>query len=299
MARPVGTATISFGLVNIPVQIYSAVAPQRVGFNLLHKTCGHRLKQRMLCPIDNVTVAEDEIVRGFEHGRDQYVTFSEEELKALEAERTNLIELVEFVPEHTVDLLYVEDSRYLGPDKNAARPYSLLFQALARAKKLAVGRFSTRGKTHLVLVRAFKKGLVLHNVYYADEVRSFDDVPFAKIDGFDLELDAALKLVNATSSKRFDPTKYTDTWRTQVLAAVEQKVAGQEVTAPVAEAPKAAIIDLLEALKRSVASLDERPANETAADHAGAALPPPPSEGPRPGPAKVAARAKRKKTGST
>lgn len=293
MARPIGTATISFGLVNIPVQLFTAVSANRAGLNRLRNSRGRRLRQRMFCPIDNTTVDADGIVRGFEHTRDKFATFSEEELRALEAERSNLIELVEFVPENTVGLLYIESSRFLGPDRNAARHYALLFHALARSEKIAVGRHNTRGKTSLVLVRPFKMGLVLHEVFYADEVRSFADVPFATFDDVDEDLEAALCLMDANSSECFDPSKYKDTCREQVMGAGEQKIAGEPVTIQPA-APKTAIIDLLEALKRSVGHVDSSAANETTDEE---------QQGPRrrserapspsaPGPAKTPAKTK-------
>src|SRR5436190_10318611 len=175
-ARSIGSGTISFGLVSIPIKLYTATSANAVGFNMLHKVCGGRLKQQLLCPIDNVVVERSDTVRGFEYARDQYVKFTDEELKSLEAARTDQLELVEFVPADTVDFIYIEKTYYLGPDKGGDRAYRLLAESLERANRLAVGRFAQRGKDNLVLVRAYKKGLVLHEAYYADEVRTFEDV---------------------------------------------------------------------------------------------------------------------------
>lgn len=252
-ARSIGSGTISFGLVSIPFKLYTATSAKSVSFNMLHKGCGSRLKQQLICPVENVVVERSDVVKGYEHQRDQYVTFTDEELKSLEAARTGALELQEFVPSSSVDFLYIEKTYFIGPDKGGDRAYRLLSEALTRNDKLAVGRFSQRGKDNLVIIRPYKKGLILHEAYYADEVRSFDDVETGATFEFkELELDLADKLIEQLEKDSFDPSRFKDEWAEKVLAAVNQKVAGEEVsTAP--EVPKAQIIDLLEALKRSVA----------------------------------------------
>jgi DNA end-binding protein Ku len=273
-ARPIGSGTISFGLVSIPVKLFTATAPKSVSFHMLHKTCGSRLKQQLLCPVDNVVVDRSDTVRGYEYARDQYVQFTDEELKAMEAARTGMLELQEFVPADTVDFLYIEKTYFLGPDKGGDRAYALLAQSLERNKKVAVGRFAQRGKDNLVIVRPYKGGLVLHQCYFADEVRSFEEVETGgKFEFKPLELDLADKLIQQLEKDRFDPTHFRDEWADKVKEAVERKIAGQEVTtAP--EAPKAQIIDLLEALKRSVAAASGGAANAEVE-------PPPVAKGPK------------------
>ena len=263
-ARSIGSGTISFGLVSIPIKLFTATSAKSVSFNMLHKTCGSRLKQQLVCASEGVTVERTDTVRGFEYARDQYVKFTDEELKAMEAARTDTLELLEFVPASTVDFLYIEKTYFLGPDKGGDRAYRLLSESLERAKRLAVGRFATRGKDNLVLVRPYKKGLILHECYYADEVRSFDDVETGGAFEFkDIELELADKLIAQLDKEKFEPERFKDTWAEKVMAAVEQKKAGEEiVTAP--EAPKAQIIDLLEALKRSVAAVNETTKEEAA-----------------------------------
>ena len=289
-ARSIGSGTISFGLVSIPFKVYTATSAKAVGFNMLHKACGSRLKQQLLCPVDNVVVERADTIRGFEYARDQYVKFTDEELKTMEAARTGILELQEFVPADTVDFLFIEKTYFIGPDKGGDRAYALLSQALERNKKLAVGRFAQRGKDNLVLVRPYKGGLVLHQCYYADEVRSFDDVETGgSYDFKPLELDLADKLIQQLEKDRFDASHFRDEWADKVKEAVERKVAGEEIaTAP--EAPKAQIIDLLEALKRSVAAagsggaVNADQANEPAAEEPVAARPPstpPVSKGPK------------------
>lgn len=294
-ARSIGSGTLSFGLVSIPFKIFTATSPKSVGFNMLHKACGSRLKQQLLCPVDNVVVERSDTVRGFEYARDQYVKFTDEELKAMESARTGVLDLQEFVPASTVDFLYIERTYFLGPDKGGDRAYRLLAEALERSDKLAVGRFAQRGKDNLVLVRPYKKGLILHEVYYADEVRSFDEVETGGAFEFKpIELDLADKLIEQLVQETFDPSRFRDEWADRVMEAVEKKVAGEQIqTAP--EAPKAQIIDLLEALKRSVAAAETRPANATSKDEEA-----PPVKGPKkaaPRQDEAPAKTKRKKSG--
>lgn len=257
-ARSIGSGNISFGLVSIPVKLYTAASAKSVSFNMLHKTCGSRLKQQLLCAAENIPVERSDVIKGFEYARDQYVKFTDEELKSMEAARTDQLELIEFVPADSVDFLYIERTYYLGPDKGGDRAYRLLSESLERAKRLAVGRFAQRGKDNLVLVRPYKKGLILHECYYADEVRSFDDVETGGAFDFkDIELELADKLIRQLDQPKFEPSRFRDTWADKVREAVEKKIAGEAVIAP-PEAPKAQIIDLLEALKRSVAQVQDK-----------------------------------------
>lgn len=292
-ARSIGSGTLSFGLVSIPVKLFTAASSKSVSFHMLHAECGSRLKQQLVCPVCNVVVTRDQTTRGFEHTRDTHVVFSQEELKELESARTNTLELVEFVPADTVDLVSIEKSTYLGPDKGGERAYRLLAEVLEEKDKLAVGIFETRGKDQLVLVRSYKKGLILHEVYYADEVRSFDDVETGGAFEFKpVEKDLAEKLVDQLTVDAFKPEAFKDTWAERVHAAVQKKVEGEEVhVAP--EAPKAQIIDLLEALKKSVATGDAgaRPANKNRVEL------PPASE--RPGPKKAETKPAKKRSAKT
>jgi DNA end-binding protein Ku len=255
-ARSIGSGTISFGLVSIPFKLFTATSAKSVSFNMLHKTCGGRLKQQLICPVENVVVERSDTVRGFEYAREQYVKFTDEELKSMEAARTDALDLVEFVPADSVDFLYIEKTYFLGPDKGGDRAYRLLSEALEKAGRLAVGRFAQRGKDNLVLVRPYKKGLILHECYYADEVRSFDEVETGGAFDFKpIELELANKLIEQLDQPKFEPSRFRDTWADKVKEAVDKKIAGEDVSvAP--EAPKAQIIDLLEALKRSVASVE-------------------------------------------
>ena len=255
-ARATSSGTISFGLVSIPVKLYPATRSKAVHFNMLHATDRSRLKQQYVCTTCGETVERSATVRGFEYARDQYVVLSEDELKALESKSDKAIEIEEFVPIAQVDPVYFEKSYLLGPDKGGQKAYRLLNEAMLTMGRVAVGRHRTRGREQLVLIRPVGRGLALHGLFYADEVTSFDEVEFG--DEVQLkagELQLAQQLIEQLSAERFDPAKYEDRYRQAVLAAVDQKIAGQEVV--VAEAPQAReqIIDLVAALKRS---LEER-----------------------------------------
>ncbi len=261
-ARSIGSGTISFGLVSIPIKLFTATSAQNVSFNQLHKKCGSRLRQQLICPVDNEVVPRTDIVKGYEFSKDRYVQFNEDELKKLEAERTDRLDIVEFVPAESVDFIFIEKTYYLGPDKGGDRAYKLLSESMTRMDRVAVGRFGTRGKEQLVLLRPYKGGLVMHHVFYADEVRNFDDVDRpAEVEFKPVEAELADKLIEQLSSDGFKPEQYHDEYRDRVLSAVEQKAAGQEISvAP--EAPQAQIIDLFEALKRSLTADEKKPESE-------------------------------------
>lgn len=253
-ARAIGSGTISFGLVSIPFKVYTAASSQNLSFNLLHKKCSGRMKQQYKCPVDDAIVERTEMVKGYEFAKDQYVTFTEEELKKLESAKIDSLEITEFVPEATVDLINVEKNFYIGPDKGGDKAFQLLAQAMKRMNKIAVGRYWTRGRQQVVLIRPYKNGLVMQYIYYANEVRSYDEIGAGAAPAFkDIELDMADKLITQLSSPAFKAEKYRDEYQDRVRDAVDQKIAGLEVTFA-EEAPKAIILDLFEALKRSLVS---------------------------------------------
>jgi DNA end-binding protein Ku len=257
-ARALASGTISFGLVSIPVKLYTAASAEGVHFNMLHAGCGARLKQQMICPTHDQVVPRDQTVKGYEYTRGQYVLFTEEEVKALETARSSSLEILEFVPLKTVDLIQVEKSYFLGPDKGGDRAYRLLSEAMERTKRVAVGRWAARGKEQLVLIRPYEDGLILHQMYYANEMRAFDEIDRGATTTFkEVEKDLADKLIAELSVDEFDASKYHDEYAGRVQAAVEQKVAGQQITvAP--EQPKAQIIDLFDALKKSLSEVQEK-----------------------------------------
>ena len=286
-ARSIGSLSIAFGLVSIPVKLYSATeASKAISFNMLHKDCGSRLKQQYLCLKEEIPVARDDIVKGYEFAKDQYVVFTPEELKALEEAGTHTAEITEFVPVESVDPVYFDKAYYLAPDKGGAKPYALLARALAESDRCAVGRWAARGKQYIVMIRPVDGGLVMQQLLYANEVRSIKDIEIPPTDVKDAELKLAQQLIDQQASDTFDPSAYNDDVRARVEAAVQKKVEGQQIT--MAEAPQAGgaqVIDLMEALRASLSK--QAPAPSKARAVKGAEGPPPAADRK---PAKRAAR---------
>ena len=256
-ARNIATATISFGLVSVPVQIFSSSESKAsVSFNMLHKKCGSRVKQQYICPKDNdEVVPRDEMVKGYEFAKDQYVILTAEEIKALEEKGTGTIDVQEFVPLDKVDREYLDKVYYLGPDKGGERAYRLLAAALLETGKAAVGQYAARGRQYLILLRPHEGRLVMEQLHYSDELRSIKDLDIPTGDVKPMELGLAKQLIEQTSTDKFEPEKYKDVVRERMLGEIEKKVAGQEIT--MAEKPSESsgkIIDLMEALKASLAA---------------------------------------------
>jgi DNA end-binding protein Ku len=251
--RSLASGTISFGLVSIPVRLFPvAESASAISFNMLHAKDGARLKQQFVCAADGQVVPREETVKGFEFAKDRYVTFTAQELKALDEIASQAIDIAEFVPVAAVDPVFFDKAYYLGPDKGGARAYRLLAEAMRRADKAALGRYSARGKQYLVLIRAVGPRLVLQQLFYADEVRSPEEID---VDGVELkepEVQLALQLIEQTASPDgFHPERYKDSVKQRVEEAIERKVAGQDIQAT-APAPQAQVIDLMEALKASI-----------------------------------------------
>ena len=251
-ARAISSGTLSFGLVSIPFKIYTAASAEGVKFHHLHDKCGNRIRYQVYCPTDDEVVQRSDLVKGYEYAKGQYVRFDADELKALEEEKTHNLEIIEFVPLDSVDFIHVEKSYYLGPDKGGHKAYRLLSEAMEETGRVALGHHVTRGKSHLVLVRPYKQGLIMHQLFYEDEVREFGDIDLGDEVSFKpAETKMAKQLIEQLSEDRFDADKFRDEFRARVLEAVEEKVAGHEITTT-PEAPQAKVIDLFEALKASV-----------------------------------------------
>jgi DNA end-binding protein Ku len=277
-ARSIASLTISFGLVAIPVKLYSAtVSSERISFNLLRQKDGSRVKQQYIAVNDGKPVERSEMVKGYEFAKDQYVMFSPEELKALEDATTHSIDIGQFVPLDSVDPIYFDGTYYLAPDKGGAKPYTLLATALRKAGQCAVGRWISRGKEHIVVIRALEDGLAMHQLHFKAEVRDLKDLGVEPAPVSEPELKLARQLIDQLGAKRFDPNEYSDEHKVRVEAAIQRKVDGKEVS--LAEGPVSAkggnVIDLMEALRASIdargskaADLKERKAPKRAAAQA-------------------------------
>lgn len=263
-ARAIGSGTISFGLVSIPIRFYVATHSKQVSFNMLHRECGSRIRQQLYCPKHERVVGRDEIVKGYEVSKDRYVIFTDEELKTLETESSRAIEIQEFVPLDKVDPVYFDGTHYLGPDKGAEKAYHLLAEAMRDTGRCALAQIVSRGKEGLILIRPFDGGLTLHAMHYGDEIRPFGEVDLGgepKLRANEVEL--ARKLVEQLSSNKFEPEKYRDQYRERLEALIQKKTEGEEITVAEVERPRAQVIDLMEALKKSLARetrAPERPA---------------------------------------
>jgi DNA end-binding protein Ku len=266
-ARALASLTVSFGMVSIPVKLYAATQPQAgVSFNLLHAGCGSRLRQQYVCAREGVVVERTDIVKGYEFAKDQYVTFTPEELKELEEKGTQTIEIDEFVPADSIDPIYYDKAYFLGPDKGGAKPYALLAESMRQTGQTAVGRYAARGKQYIVQLRAVPGGLVMQQLLYAPEVRRISDVSIEAAPVKDAELALAKQLIGQISSDRFDPARYEDAVRKRIETAIQKKIEGEQIAiSPSTMETSAQVIDLMEALKASLQKAPARGASKTAA----------------------------------
>jgi DNA end-binding protein Ku len=252
-AHSIGSGTLSFGLVSIPVKMFTAASSNSVSFNQLHAKCGSRIRQQQICPVCNEVLERSSLVKAYEFAKDQYVRFTDEELKGLEGPASQSIDIAEFVPLDQVDPIYFEKTYFLGPDKGGDKAYRLLCDAMVKTGRVALAKFVMRGKENLVLIRPSQEGLMLHTMYFSDEVRDFGEIEKGKSAAVgDRELQLALLLIEELSGPKFQPERYHDEYRDRVLAVAEQKVEGKEITAPGPQVQKTEVIDLMDALKRSL-----------------------------------------------
>jgi DNA end-binding protein Ku len=258
-AHAIGSATISFGLVSVPIQMYSAgESSATVSFNWLHKKCGTRLKQQYFCPKDEEVVEKDDMIKGYEFSKGQYVLFTPEELKDLGEKGTGSIDVQEFVTEADVDRRYVDRTYFLGPGKGGEKAFRLLAEALKKTGRVAIGQYAARGKQYLILLRPLEDGIAMEQLKYANEVRSIAEVPIPRVEVKKNEIDLAVQFVEQSKSDKFKPEAYEDNVRKRQLEQIQRKVDGKEITEEPDEAPKTQILDLMEALKASLKSKPQK-----------------------------------------
>jgi DNA end-binding protein Ku len=252
-ARSISTASLTFGLVSIPVRLFPATSSKSVSFHLLHAKDQSRIQQKIYCPKEDKIIDRSELVRGYEIEKDRYVTFTDEELKKLEAQADRAVEITEFIPASEVDPVYFENSYLLGCEPTSAKAYHLLQEAMTKADRVGVAKYTMRGKERLVLIRPYEGGLMLHTMYYNDEIRSFGEIDHgANASVKESELSLAQRLLNDLTQKKFKPSEFKDNYRERVIEAAEQKLAGHELTEAAPEVRQGKVIDLMSALKESL-----------------------------------------------
>jgi DNA end-binding protein Ku len=253
-ARSIATLTLGFGLVSIPVKLFSATeSSANVRFNLLTKD-GQRVRQQYISEKDGKVVERAEMVKGYEFEKDKFVLFEPSELKALEEGSSHVVDIVAFVPEKSIDPIYYDKAYMLSPDKRGGKPYALLAEAMRKSGRCALARWSWKTKRYVVQVRPAEDGLMLQQLFFADEVRSLKDLGIEPVDVTQAELDLAMQLIDQIAADGYDPTAYKDEEKVRVLEAIDRKIAGQQIVAhEEVESPATGqVIDLMEALRASL-----------------------------------------------
>lgn len=263
-ARAIAVGSLSFRLLSVPVKLYSTVnTTDSISFNQLHAGCGTRLKSQLYCPKHDQVVAGDEIARGYEFAKGQFVVFSKEELEVLEAVGHNTVEIAEFVPATEINPVLIERTYYLGPDRGSNRAFKVMAEAMERTGLVGVGKYTARGKEHPVMLRPDGDVITLVQLKYANQVRSSEEVDVDEAPPSDArELKAAMALLTDAKSDTFDPARYRDETSGRVKMLIDQKVEGHQITAQ-PEAPQAQVIDLMEAIRQSMRAASEGKARST------------------------------------
>jgi len=268
MATTVWKGHLTFGLISIPVRMFAAARGERISFNQLHKECHSRLKQPLFCPVCNRNVERSEIVKGYEYEKDQYVLFSEEELDKIEPPSAHVMEILEFVKINEMDPLYFDSSYYISPEEAGVKAYKLLMKAMEESGYGAIAKLTMHQREHIVIIRPGSRGMTLHTMFYSNEIRAAESIPTDNVEVKEQEKKLAEQLI-ASLAAPFEPQKYRDEYQENVRALIAAKLKGQEVT-EVAQPHLAPVIDLMEALKKSIAE-KKAPAAATAEVAAGPA----------------------------
>ncbi len=252
--RPLRNASISFGLVNIPVRFYTATKSEDVHFNLLHESCGTRVNRKWWCPFHETIVDASELVRGYAIGKNKYVTFTDEEIAALETDDNRALDITEFLSLDQIDPVFFEKAYFLGPAPGGGKTYKLLSEAMKKQKKVALARWVANSREHMVILRPFEDGLVLHTMFYADEVRDFASIEKEDAPIKEKEIKLAEMLIDELTEKKFNPLQYKDDYRVRLLDRIKDKSKGKAIVSEVKEEEEggAEVIDIMEALRRSL-----------------------------------------------
>ena len=262
MASTVWKGHLTFGLVSLPVKLYSAARSETVSFNQLHKDDNSRIKNVVFCQLEDKPVPRSEIVKGYEYEKDKYVVIDDEDIKRVAPKTAKTMEIMEFVKSSEVDPIFFESSYYLAPDEAGEKPYALLFEALRRSAFVAVAKIAMHNREHVVILRPGERGILMHTMYYRDEIRHVEEfrTDTSQVKGKELEL--ATSLIESLTAP-FEPDKYKDDYRENLKAMIQAKVEGKETVAAPQGEHLAPVIDILEALKMSLAEV-KKPARSTA-----------------------------------
>jgi DNA end-binding protein Ku len=252
MASTVWKGHLTFGLLSLPVRLYSAARGESVSFNQLHKSDHSRVKQVLYCQAEDKPISRSDIVKGYEYEKDKYVVVEDEEIKKVAPKTAKTMEVLEFVKASEVDPIFLESSYYLAPDEGGEKPYALLFESLRQSGFVGVAKIAMHNREHIVILRPGARGILLHTMYYPDEIRQVEEFRTDTSTVKPKELELAKTLV-ASLEAPFEPDKYKDNYRENLMAMIKAKVEGKEVVAPAAPTHKAPVIDILEALKMSLA----------------------------------------------
>lgn len=252
--RPIKSASISFGLVSIPVKFYTATHQEDISFNLIHESCGSRVNRKYWCPEHEEIIESSELIKGYQFRKGKYVTFTKDELESLETDDNRSLEIAEFLSLDQIDPLFFEKAYFLGPADGGGKTYKLLASAMKKQGKVALARWVSANREHLVILRPFEKGIILHTMFYADEVRDFGAVDIETSELKDKELKLAELLIDELTEKKFDPLRYKDEYRERVLEKIEKKSKGHEIITEKEEDEEKGgeVIDIMEALRRSL-----------------------------------------------
>jgi DNA end-binding protein Ku len=251
--RPLRNATITFGLVSIPVRFYSATKSEDVHFNLLHASCGTRVNRKWWCPYHEKIVSSDELIRGYAVSKNKYVTFTDEEIETLETDDNRALDITEFVDLGQIDPVFFEKAYFLGPAPGGGKTYHLLAAAMKDQNKVGVARWVAAGREHLVVLRPYEDGLILHTMYYADEVRDFSAIDIERAPAKEKEVKLAEMLINELTEKEFNPLQYKDEYRRRLMDRIRAKAQGKTIVAEEKEEEKTGkVIDIMDALRRSL-----------------------------------------------
>lgn len=256
MAASVWTGYLTFGLISMPVRLYSGARGSRVSFHMLHRDDHVRVKQQLVCPEDQKVLDRNEIVKGYEYRKGDYVIIEPDEIKKIEPKTAKAMEILEFVPQDQVDPIYFESSYYLMAEEAGRRPYALLAQAMEETGYVAIAKLTMHNREYTVILRPYRGGLMLHTMYYADEVRQLENFGRPDVDIKEAEVKVAHQLIQALEAK-FEPQKYHDTFEDNLRELIRAHLEGREVKA-VSKPRPAPVTDLMAALKQSLAQMEKK-----------------------------------------